>query len=157
MSDFDVIDFPGMLTAVVRRTRLPVSELRTFMDTAFGALGRATEAGDLRPAGPAFSRYDSEFGETVDLEVGFPIDESLAANIVTEGVDIVASELPAGRIATTKFVGEYDGLGQAWGDFIGAVKDAGYRTELPFWEAYDSMPQEGVVPTTGLALRIVEE
>lgn len=154
MTDVEYIDFPGLRSAVVRRTGLPTSEIREFMDTAFSALGRAIAAGDVQPVGPAFSRYDSPYGEVVDVEVGFPIDQSLAATIETEGVDIVASELPACRLAVTKYVGEYEGLGEAWGEFIGAVKGAGHDPGMPYWEAYDEMPEEGKVPTTGLAVPV---
>ena len=157
-SNVDIIDFTGMQTAVVRGKDVPTSQIREFMDTAFAALHRVTEVDvQVKPIGPAFSRYDSEYGEKVDVEVGVPVEEPLGATIQSDGVEIVPSELPAGRIATTKYVGEYDGLGQAWGDFLEAVKADGHQLGLPYWEAYDTPPVEGETPVTGLAIRIGEQ
>jgi effector-binding domain-containing protein len=49
---------------------------------------------------------------------------------------IVASELPAGRIATTVHRGSYAGLGEAHGAVIAWCEANGCRRAGPWWEVY---------------------
>lgn len=154
LSAVEYLEFPGCDTAVIRRSGLPVGEMAPFMDSSFGALGGAIQAGVFAPIGPAFTRYNSAFGETVDLEVGFAVAEALTQDHVSNNVTIVASELPAGHLATTKYTGGYDGLGDAWGGFLEAIKTEGYEILMPYWEAYDTEPTPDMNPAdliTGLA------
>lgn len=154
LSAIEYLDFPGCPTAVVRRTSLPVAEMVSFMDGSFNALGSAMQAGVFAPIGPAFSRYNSAFGETVDIEAGFPVAEPLTREHAAGDITVVASELPAGLLATAKYRGAYDGLGDAWGEFLEAVKTEGYELLLPYWEAYDTEPTPETDPAdliTGLA------
>lgn len=155
LSPLEIIDFPGFPTAVVRDNDVATANLREFMDSSFGALGAAIGNGAFTPTGPAFSRYDSPFGDYVDLEVGFPVDNP----IDNANEPVIASELPAGQLATAKYTGPYDGLGEAWSKFLAAIREAGYVTMLPYWEAYDTEPTPETDPNTlitGLAVRVMK-
>lgn len=157
LSEVELIDFPGTPTAVVRGADVEVSELSKFMDSSYGALGKAIRDGYFRPAGPGFSRYDSEFARTVTLEVGFAVEEPLTDPIVIGDVVIVGSQLPAGRIATAKHRGAYDGLAASWGRLLEELADRGYAPGMPYWEAYDVAPVPGMLPeklVTGLAVPV---
>ncbi|MGO1545165.1 MAG: GyrI-like domain-containing protein [Gulosibacter sp.] len=154
LSAIEFIDFPGCPTAVVRREALTTDAMAPFMDSSFGALGAAIQSGVFTPAGAAFSRYNSAFSETVDLEAGFPTVEPLSQDFESGDVTVVASELPAGLIATAKFTGSYEGLGDAWAEFLGGVTAQGYEVLMPYWEAYDTEPTPEMDPAdliTGLA------
>ncbi|MDJ1371483.1 GyrI-like domain-containing protein [Gulosibacter molinativorax] len=157
LSAIEFIDFPGSPTAVVRSEAQPTNSMAPLMDSSFTALGSAIQSGVFTPTGPAFSRYDTEFGATVDVEVGFAVAESLAAEHVVGDVTIIPSELPAGKLAITKYQGRYDGLGDAWGEFLEAVKAEGYELLMPYWEAYDTEPTPEMDPAdliTGLAVLV---
>lgn len=84
LSEMHVIDFPGFPTVVVHSPGQAMGTLPQFMDTAFRALGAAVQRGAFAPAGPAFSKYrgltggSGEAPESVDLEVGYPVDVPLA-------------------------------------------------------------------------------
>lgn len=161
LSDVQVIDFPGFPTAVVRGVDQPTADMHTFMDSAFTALGGAIARGEVTPVGPAFSRYDGDvrhgLGDTVDLEVGFPLAAPLAGPVEMDGVRVEPSSLPACRLATAKHTGPYEGLPQAWPAFITQVQELGGEPGDVFWEAYDTEPGPGVDPATlvtGLAVPV---
>ena len=155
----EIIDFPGTPTVVVRREQLPVTQMREFMDSTFAALGAAMQQGRFAPAGPAFSRYDSEWGETVTVEAGFPVDEPLPGSIEGEGATIIPSGLPSCRLAITKYTGPYEGLPDAWADFADRLASRGLELGMPVWEAYDTQPTPDTDPATlitGLAVPVTE-
>lgn len=157
LSDPEIIDFPGFPTAVVRFADHPMDQMHVAMDTAFTALKAAMDRGEVQPSGPAFARYESTPGATATFETGFPLDAPLAEPVAVEGAEIVPSELPATRLAIAKHTGSYDGLGQAWQDFLAAVRAQGLTPGLPFWEAYDTEPGPDVDPAeliTGLAVPV---
>lgn len=157
ISKAEFIDFPGTPTVVVKRDDLPVDDLVDFMDESFSALGQAMSDGQFVPAGPGFSRYNSGFTTTVSLEVGFPLLEPFTEFMKEGDVTIQGSELPGGLTAITRYSGGYDGLSQAWGDFIEQVAERGYRIGSPSWEAYDVAPLPGVREDeliTGLAVPV---
>lgn len=154
ISAIEFIEFPGTHTAVVRRKGVRGEDMVTFMDSSFTVLGAAIQAGAFVPIGPAFSRYDSVYGETVDLEAGFPVAEPLTEAFIAGEITVIPSELPAGLLAITKYRGGYDGLGEGWGEFMEGVKSEGYELLLPYWEAYDTEPTPEMDPAdliTGLA------
>ena len=61
---------------------------------------------------------------------------------------LTASELPAGTIARTTYVGGYDGLGAAWGAFLGEIGASGRAPDVPFWEVYVTEPSPDADPAT---------
>lgn len=154
ISEPEISNFPGTPTVVVRRADLPVSDLVQFMDESFTALGEAVRACKFIPAGPGFSRYDTPLSSIVTLEVGFPVEKKFDEFLKIGEVTIQGSELPAGSTMVTKYNGGYDGLSEAWGDFISKITDRGYEATYPYWEAYDTMPAPGIPESeliTGLA------
>lgn len=161
LSEMHVIDFPGFPTVVVRSPDQATADLPRFMDSAFRALSAATGQGGFAPAGPAFSLYrgitGTGLGETVDLEVGYPVDVPLAAAVEVDGVRVEPSSLPATRLAVAKHTGPYELLPEAWGAFIDALRADGHAPEDVCWEAYDTEPGPDVDPetlVTGLAVPV---
>jgi effector-binding domain-containing protein len=154
ISEPEFIDFAGASTVVVRGQKIPFEDMPKFMDTAFDVLGELVREGQFQPAGPAFCRYDEPPSGRFTGEVGFPVDEGFGRIIKARGQVVLGSQLPAGRIATTKYAGGYGGLADAWTEFIEKVEDRGYDTGAPIWEAYDVAPLPGVLEEdllTGLA------
>ncbi|WP_231750417.1 MULTISPECIES: GyrI-like domain-containing protein [unclassified Dietzia] len=146
-----LISAPAVPTAVVRATAVPMATIAQFFDTAFPALFAA----DVRPAGAAFALYTRIAEEPephADLEVGFPLAEPLPdqhAGEPEEGaMRVVASELPAGEVAATSHLGSYDGLGEAWQEFMGEIGSLGRAPATPFWESYVTEPSPDIDPAT---------
>ena len=68
--------------------------------------------------------------------------------IEVDGLRVVASKLPAANVAVTSYVGPYDGMGQAWGDFMGQISAMGFAPGNPFWETYVTEPTPDTDPAT---------
>ncbi|WP_432557627.1 GyrI-like domain-containing protein [Granulicoccus sp. GXG6511] len=127
----------------------PMAEMAPLFDETFGALFPALGTQGLRPIGPPFSLHHRMPTETVDFEVGIPVDRPLGeAQATTSGVTLTPSVLPAGRIAVVSHLGSYDGLGEAWGRFMNEIATAGHQPDFPFWEVYVTEPTPDVDPAT---------
>ncbi|ACS31732.1 AraC family transcriptional regulator [Micrococcus luteus] len=161
LSEMHVIDFPGFPTVVVRGPEQSTADLPGFMDSSFRAIGQAVRQGAFAPAGPAFALYrgilGDGLGETVDLEVGHPVDVPLAGPLEVDGVRVEPSSLPTGRLAVAQHTGPYDLLPEAWGAFLDALRADGHEPGDLCWEAYDTEPGPDVDPATlvtGLAVPV---
>ena len=129
------------MTAAVVRGTIAVAEVRDFFDRSFGVLGGALAAQGLAPAGPAFAIYRSVPTDTMDLEVGFPVDRAIEPDGAAE-----TGELPGGQVARVVHAGSFDDLTDAWqrlGVWIGAQ---GLTPGEPFWEVYLTEPSPDIDP-----------
>lgn len=143
-----VLDLAAVPTLVVRVTDYPMAEMGTLFDATFSNIGEAMARLDVRPVGPAFSFHTRMPTDTADFEVGLPLDRHPDEDVSIAGVQFVASKLPPGRVATTSYLGAYDGLGDAWGRFMDDVAAAGMTPATPFWEVYVSQPTPDMDPAT---------
>ena len=73
----ELVDTAEVTTAVVTATGYPMAELRTLFDTAFSGLFPVLGQRGVHPAGPAFALYHRMPDDTVDIEVGVPIEVDL--------------------------------------------------------------------------------
>lgn len=144
-------------TAVVRAHDVPMATISGLFDSAFGTAFPAAFARGLRPAGAAFALYTrlTDGPEAVaDVEIGFPLEVPLAEQlddddpVEIDGMRVIASVLPAGDIAVTSHVGGFDGLGTAWGEFLGEIGAMGRAPGHPFWESYVTEPSPDMDPAT---------
>lgn len=133
-------------TVVARRAGLPMTQeaMSAFYDSTYGALFPALMAAGVKPAGPAFGLHTRMPSDTVDIEAGIPVTR--APESLPEG--LLNSRLPGGTVAATSYVGSYDGLGPAWGEFMAAIAEAGHTPVLPLWEVYVTEPRPGMDPAT---------
>lgn len=132
---------PEVPTVVNAVRDSPMSTMAEVFDATFSALFPALGAHGIQPIGPGFALHTRIPSETVDMDVGIPVDRSLSEPIATDsGVTLRPSTLPGGRIAIVSHLGSYDGLSDAWGRFIQSVAAAGHQPELPFWEIYATEP-----------------
>ena len=143
-------------TAVVRADNVPMATISSFFDSAFGKAFPALFAAGITPVAAAFALYTriTQGPEAeVDLEIGFPLERPLAESgdgepAEVDGMRVVPSELPAGEIAVTSHLGSYDGLGEAWGEFMGEIGAMGRAPGIPFWEVYVTEPSPDTDPAT---------
>ncbi|MFC7375033.1 transcriptional regulator [Brachybacterium sp. GCM10030267] len=149
VSECKVTQAPEVPTAVVSQRDFPMYEMSTLMDGTFSHLVPALEEAGVHPIGPAFALHHRAPVSTADVEVGFPVDKPLPAPItLPSGYEVIASVLPAGRVAWVSHVGGYGGLAESWGAFTEEVGDRREQMTYPFWEFYVSPPSPGVDPAT---------
>lgn len=169
----DVTEAAEQVTATVRVEGFPAAHLPVLFDGVFSRLFPALGQAGVQPVGAAFALYSRVPGETVDLEVGIPVDRVLDGELdlgevevpgsaeVLDGAEVPssaegasfalvarASALPGGRIATAAHLGGYDRLGEAWQTFMGALESQGHRVAMPFWEVYTTEPTPDIDPAT---------
>lgn len=134
-------------TVVVRATDYPVARLAELFDATFSAMFPALAERGIAPAGAPFSLHTRIPSETVDIEVGIPLTAPLDGPFVRGDITLLPSTLPAGTTARTTYLGPYDGLGGAWGGFMGAIVESGRAPAFPFWEVYVTEPTPDADPT----------
>ncbi|MBI1394641.1 MAG: AraC family transcriptional regulator [Betaproteobacteria bacterium] len=119
------------------------AEIATVMDAAIAEVHAAILAQGLAPAGPLFSFHHRRPTDTFEFEVGFPVErEIVPAGRVRPG------RLPEARVVRTTYRGPYEGLGEAWGEFVRWIEARALPAQDRFWEAYVSGPESGPDPAT---------
>lgn len=127
-------------TVVVRATGLPMNELRDVFDRGYPAIATLISERQLGLAGSAFSRYDTVPGETVDLELGFPVETALTEPVTVHGQTLEPSTLPPGRVVKLSHFGGYDTLADSWAGLMTWVHEQGHESTVPIWEVYVTDP-----------------
>jgi effector-binding domain-containing protein len=136
----ELVSAEPVTTAVVRGV-VPVAALREFFDVSFRDLARTTADQGVALLGPAFALYRGPFGDTVDLEVGFPVDRPVRSD-----GHVVAGRLPGGPVARTTHSGSFDGLGDAWARLAAWVREQGRTPSPERWESYVTQPSPDMDP-----------
>lgn len=127
-------------TAVVRVT-VPRHQIQEAMDPAIQEVLTAVAAQGLKPTGPVFSRHFRIDPEVFDFEVGVPV-----AGPITASGRVQPGELPAARVARTVLHGDYDRLGEAWGQFMAWLQQEGHSVGTGLWESYSVGPESSSNP-----------
>jgi AraC family transcriptional regulator len=96
-----------------------------------------------QPSGPPYARYYHVEPERVELEGGIPVATRMPADET-----IVATALPAGRVAVTRHIGPYQELNNAWMALADWIKAQGYTPVDAGWESYVSDPGDHSDPST---------
>lgn len=127
----DLVEQP---TAVVCG-RLTEAELPAFLGGAFGeVIGVITQQGRI-PAGPPFARYKPVDGG-FEVEAGFPCSGPISPSGRVE-----PSTLPGGGAATTRHVGPYEAVGDAYAAVQQWIAEQGLRVAGAPWEQYLDGPE----------------
>jgi effector-binding domain-containing protein len=87
------------------------------------------------PMGMPFGRYHGVSEEALDIEAGVRVTKAIKGK-----GDIKASELPAGKVATTTHYGPYEKLGIAHEALSKWAADNGYEPTGGIWETYVTDP-----------------
>lgn len=144
-----VTDAPEVPTAVVFQRDFPMYQMSSLMDGTFTHLASALEDAGIRPIGPAFALHHRAPVSTADVEVGFPIDAPLPEPItLPSGFEVIASSLPAGRVAWVSHLGGYGALAESWGAFTEGIGESEEQMKYPFWEFYVTPPTPDVKPSS---------
>jgi effector-binding domain-containing protein len=143
-----LIDTPVIITTTAQLTAvIPLVIRKDEMPKVFGPCIRelfaVVAAQKLTPAGPVFAHHFKICADSFEFELGVPILESIRpVGRVKPGL------WPAMRVARTVFHGPYQGLPDAWGQFMTWVDTAGHTPAEDLWECYVVTPDSNPDPTT---------
>ncbi|MEZ5976390.1 MAG: GyrI-like domain-containing protein [Planctomycetota bacterium] len=137
----EIVNFAGQATAI-KHLVIPKDQIQAAMGPAIGEVWGAVASQGMQPAGPVFSRHFGLFPDKWDFEVGLPIAGTLEAR-----GEVQQSELPAGRVLKATYTGNYDGLGDAWGELTTWAERAGLKGNGTVWESYAYGPESTQDPS----------
>ena len=119
------------------RTRTPVSDLPQVMGKSFEAIEQLLGELGEQPAGPPFAAYFNMDIKNLDVEIGFPV-----SRVLNGKGEIIASEIPGGRIASCNYTGPYSEIGPAYEALMQWVAKEGHETTGVSYEFYLNDPDQ---------------
>jgi effector-binding domain-containing protein len=122
--------------------RVPREEIRHVMGPGLAELKAAVAAQNVAVTGPWFTHHFRNPGEVFDFEICLPV-----AAAVTPVGRMKPGQWSAMTIVQTTYHGGFEGLGNAWGEFIGAIRAAGHKTADGLYEAYAVGPEKSPDPS----------
>ncbi|OCK57896.1 GyrI-like domain-containing protein [Bradyrhizobium sp. LMTR 3] len=122
--------------------KVPREDVRKVMGPGLAELKAAVAAQNIPVIGPWFTHHIRNPGEVFDFEICLPV-----ATPVAPAHRMKPGQWPAMNIAQTTYHGGYEGLGSAWGEFIGAIKAAGHKTADGLYESYAVGPDMSADPS----------
>ena len=124
-------------TVLSIRTRTSVEDLPQVLGQAYGAIAQYLgELGEC-PVGPPFAAYYNLDMQNLDVEIGFPVSQTLPGK-----GDIEASEIPGGKVATYLYTGPYSEMEPAYDALSQWMKDNGYEPTGVVYEMYLDDPAQ---------------
>ena len=141
MLDTPQITQTSAQSAAVIRLTIPREEMPNVMGPAIGELMATIAAQGIAPVGPLFSHHLAMPSDVFDFEVGVPV----AAPVEPVG-RVQPGQLPAVKVARTVYHGGYEGLGSAWGEFMGWIAENGHTPAPNLWECYVAGPESSPNP-----------
>ncbi|NOJ39753.1 GyrI-like domain-containing protein [Bradyrhizobium australiense] len=136
-----VIKTTPQLTALIPIS-VPREDVRKVMGPGLAELKVGVAAQNVAVVGPWFTHHIRNPGEVFDFEISLPVATPVApANRMKPG------QWPAMSIVQTTYHGGYEGLGSAWGEFIGIIKTAGHRAADGLYECYAVGPDMSADPS----------
>ena len=128
------------LTAVIHLT-IPREEIQSAMGPGIGELMATIAAQGITPTGPWFSHHLKMAPDTWDFEISVPV----SAPVVAAG-RVRPSQWPAMKVARTVYQGPYEGLADAWGEFIDWITANGHTPAPDLYESYVAGPESSPDP-----------
>ncbi len=127
-------------TAIIHLT-IPREEIQHVMGPGFGEIMAAIAAQGIAPAGPCFTHHLKMSPDIFDFEISVPVTAP-----VTAVGRMKPSQWPAMKVAKTTYHGSYEGLGDAWGEFMDWIEANGHTSAPDLWECYAAGPESSDNP-----------
>lgn len=134
LSPFTVLQTEAQPAAVIHVT-CPSDQIQTFMGPAIAEVIAAARSQGVGPAGPVFAHHFDMTPGIFNFEVGVPVSAALRPVGRAK-----PGELPAAKVVRTLYTGPYEGLGQAWSQFMDQIEAAGHQPAANLWERYITDP-----------------
>ncbi|CAN5572708.1 hypothetical protein BH11CYA1_BH11CYA1_49970 [soil metagenome] len=136
-----VLDAPAQQTAYIH-IAVPRSEIQTVMGPGITEIFEALGAQGIKSTGPWFTHHLKRPDETFDFNICVPV----ASPVVPVG-RVKVGKVPASTVARTVYHGGYEGLGEAWGEFLQWIESQGHESAEDLWECYLAGPESGPDPS----------
>lgn len=134
--------------ALCIRKRVAVEELPETLGQAYSDILNYLNLLDEQPSGAPFVAYYNMEMSDLDIEIGFPVAKALPGD-----EEILQSEIPAGRYASTVYTGPYEQMGSAYEALTHFVKGCGLKASGVAYEFYLNDPTQ--TPPSQLQTRIL--
>ena len=135
-----IIQTTALLTATLHVT-IPREEIQNVMGPGIHEVLAAVGAQGLAPVGHLFTHHFKIEPGIFDFEICVPVGTPFAA---TERVK--PGQWPAMKVARTVYQGGYEGLGDAWGEFMDWIEAEGHQSAVDLWERYLVGPESSPNP-----------
>lgn len=135
-----IVNAPAQRAAMIHVT-VPRSEIQNVMGPGLQEVHAALAAQGITPAGPWLTHHLRMDPEVFDFEICVPV----AAPVKPVG-RVMEGFIPAATVARTVYHGGYEGLGPAWGEFMGWIAASGHTPEPDLWEVYTVGPETSQNP-----------
>lgn len=110
-------------------------EMQQAFGPGIGELIATITAQGIAPVGPIFAHHSRGPTDTFDFKLSIATDRP-----VTASGRVQPGELSARRVARTIYHGPYEGLPEAWGEFMDWIEKDGHTTAPDLWECYVTHP-----------------
>lgn len=128
------------LTAIIHLT-IPKDEIRNVMEPGLGELMTTIAAQGVKPTGPWFDHHFTITPDQWDFEICVPV----SAPVVAAG-RVKPSQWPAMNVARTVYHGDYEGLADAWGEFMDWIAANGHTPASDQYQCYVTGPESSPDP-----------
>jgi effector-binding domain-containing protein len=135
-----IVQTTAQTTAFIHLT-VTREEMQQVFGPTIGELMSTLAAQGVAPAGPVFAHHLRRPTDTFDFEVSVAVSAPVkAAGRVQPGT------WPAMRVARTIHHGPYEGLPEAWGNFMEWIEANGHPTTPDLYECYLTNPDSDPDP-----------
>lgn len=124
-------------TAIIPIT-IPREQMCEAMAPGMQELMAAISAQGIAPTGPWFTHHLRMSPDIFDFEISMPV-----ASPVSPVGRVKPSQWPEMTVARTVYQGPYEGLGEAWSEFMEWIEANGHTPAEDLWESYLVGPQSG--------------
>jgi len=132
----ELVNQPAQPTLSIRTTT-SIKELPQELGRAYGAIGQYMAEIGEQPSGAPYAAYFTFDIESMDIEIGFPVANSLPGK-----GEIQSGEIPAGKIAQCLYTGPYNKIEPAYNALTAYVEQQGYEATGVAYEFYLNDPGE---------------
>lgn len=108
-----------------------------------GELMGTIAAQGIAPVGSVFTHHLKITPDTFDFELCVQVNAP-----VTASGRVQPGQWPAMKVARTVYTGPYEGLHEAWSEFMHWIEAVGYRAAPDLWECYVRGPDSSPDPAT---------
>ncbi len=136
-----ITETTALLTAIIPII-VPRDEIQHVMGPGIQEVMATIAAQGLAPAGPWFTHHLRRPTDTFDFEISVPVTSP-----VTATGRVQPSQWSAMKVARTVYHGGYEGLGEAWGEFLDWIEANGYSQTDELWERYLVGPESSDNPS----------
>ncbi|MGZ3305178.1 MAG: SRPBCC domain-containing protein [Asticcacaulis sp.] len=136
----EIVDAAALKVAKIHIVT-PVSQIREVMGAGLSELRAVLTEQGITPAGPWLSHHLKAPGAIFDYEICIPVDVEVAPK-----GRVTAGEIPAARTARSVYRGNFDRLGQGWGQLMQWIEALPVKPADTLWEVYRIGPDDSPNP-----------